>query len=36
VPTTSSGISIPPDVLLVAVLAFLILMAFLPMLRRRR
>jgi hypothetical protein len=36
VPTTSSGISIPPDVLFVAVLAFLILMAFLPMLRRRR
>jgi hypothetical protein len=32
----STGISIPPDVLFVAVLAFLILMAFLPMLRRRR
>jgi hypothetical protein len=35
-PAPSSGISIPPDVLFVAVLAFLILMAFLPMLRRYR
>jgi hypothetical protein len=36
VPTPASGIAIPPDVLFVAGLAFIILLACLPMLRRRR